>query len=425
MPPNDLMLFRNVTLSQAAVGDASSSTAEPSIANNGRQVLMTGNWFASKSLDDGNNWQFINPDTFFPRALGARFCCDQQTIYCKSRDFFAWLLQYRRNNAGVNVQRLAIKLGDTLNNNAGWYWWDFSPGDLRDDWADFWFDYPDLAISDDFLYFTSNVFENRSFRGAAVVRISLDDLITKAGFSYRHFTTTANGSLRLTQGAGPVMYWFSHEDRDTVRLFEWAENSNQINWYDRNISQFNGATPYTPAPGPDGRDWMGFMDWRHTGAWVGKGIIGCAWTSNAFDAFPFPHVRIVKIDERTKNVVAQPVVWSSSGAWAFPGCAANARGDMGMSLFFGGPQWGEPAHVVRVDDEFGTAIRVARYGTHGPPQNRWGDYVVVRPHSPDDYTWIATGYTMQGGATLANVAPGYVHFGRRRDARAAARWDDT
>lgn len=96
-----------------------------------------------------------------------------------------------------------------------------------------------------------------------------------------------------------------------------------------------------------------------------------------------------------------------------------------MSLFFGGPQWGAPAHIVRVDDEFGVDIKVARYGTHGPPQNRWGDYVVVRPHSPDDYGWIATGYTMQGGATLANVAPGYVHFGRRRDARAATRWDDT
>jgi hypothetical protein len=64
---------------------------------------------------------------------------------------------------------------------------------------------------------------------------------------------------------------------------------------------------------------------------------------------------------------------------------------------------------------------LSRVGSNGPDRNVWGDYVNARRHSPEGLTWIASGYTMQG-IGRANVEPQYVHFGRRRDERAVARW---
>lgn len=420
MPPQDFVFFRNVGLDDAATGLQTSSVGEPSVANNGRQIYVTGNWYATKSLDNAASWEFVSPFTTLPRAAGG-FCCDQLTEYDRSRDIFIWLLQYIQDGNGENVFRLAIKRGASLQNNS-WYWWDFSPRGVNADWTNVWFDYPDMALSDNHLWVTFNVFDRQSrWVRAVVFKFPLDTLASGASLGYSWWSTTQNGSLRLTQGAGNTMYWGSHTSRTRLRLFRWEDAGNNISFWNVNVSEWNGGT-YS-APGPDGRDWLGRCDPRITGAWVAENIIGFMWTVNARGSRPNPHVRVVRIREDTKARIDEPDIWSNVAAWAYPAACPNDRGDVGFSLSYGGGRQ-NVGHVVGIRDAYSAPYLVvlSRVGSNGPDRNVWGDYVNARRHSPDGLTWIASGYTMQGGIGRANVEPRYVHFGRRRDERAVERW---
>ena len=93
MPPDDLVLFGNIALSDADTGGQTSTVGEPSVANNGREILLTGNWYATRSLDGGASWAHMSPFNFLPPVDGG-FCCDQTIIYDRSRDLLFWVLQY-------------------------------------------------------------------------------------------------------------------------------------------------------------------------------------------------------------------------------------------------------------------------------------------------------------------------------------------
>ena len=117
-------------------------------------MLVTGNWYASRSLDNGATWDYISPYNALPSASGG-FCCDQLTLYDPSRDLTFWFLQYVKEDES-NTVRVAVKRGPTLGNNV-WHWWDFTPESVGG-WVNEWLDYPDMALSNDFLYLTSNSF---------------------------------------------------------------------------------------------------------------------------------------------------------------------------------------------------------------------------------------------------------------------------
>ena len=108
MPPGDLKIFKNVGLNDQATSLQTLSIGEPSLANNGQHIFMTGNTYASKSLDNGASWEHVSPFTTLPSAAGG-FCCDQLVLYDHSRDLFIWLLQYDTDNNGENVFRLETK----------------------------------------------------------------------------------------------------------------------------------------------------------------------------------------------------------------------------------------------------------------------------------------------------------------------------
>ena len=61
MPPEDFVLFRNVSLTDADTAGQTGVVDEPSVSNNGQRILVTGNWYASRSLDNGTTWDYLNP----------------------------------------------------------------------------------------------------------------------------------------------------------------------------------------------------------------------------------------------------------------------------------------------------------------------------------------------------------------------------
>ena len=61
MPPEDFVLFKNVSLTDADTAGQTGVVDEPSVSNNGQRILVTGNWYASRSLDNGTTWDYLSP----------------------------------------------------------------------------------------------------------------------------------------------------------------------------------------------------------------------------------------------------------------------------------------------------------------------------------------------------------------------------
>ena len=104
MASDDLSLFSNLALDDAATSTSTGTVCEPTAASSGADLLVTGNWFASRSSDAGQSWQFVDPATMFPASMGG-FCCDQVALYEPSRDLWIWLLQYNTDATGTNLFR--------------------------------------------------------------------------------------------------------------------------------------------------------------------------------------------------------------------------------------------------------------------------------------------------------------------------------
>ena len=85
MAANDLTVFRNVGLDDAATSTDTSSVGEPSVAVSGLQTFLTGNWYASRSINGGQGWTHVDPFTSLPSAAGG-FCCDQVVVHDRRRE---------------------------------------------------------------------------------------------------------------------------------------------------------------------------------------------------------------------------------------------------------------------------------------------------------------------------------------------------
>jgi hypothetical protein len=408
---SQVVFFRNVALNASDTGGQTSTVGEPSLAVSDRQVFFTGNWYASRTADNGANWQAVDPFTALPTVDGG-FCCDQTALFVPGRSLTVWLLQYVVES-NTNTLRIAVNPGpglDALN----WRFWDLRPVNVNPEWSGEWFDYNHAAVSDAFLYVATYVFTvaEDTWTRSVVFRISLETLSGDGPLTFDYFESTENFSLRCAQGSAGTMYIASHNTLSQIRIFSWPEPGTQVTARDVNVSPWLAGS-YS-APGPDGRNWMSRSDPRITGVWVSRGRIGVMWSANRQPPErPMPYIRVVRLDENTQVVVDEPDIWNAQTAYAYPDAYPNAAGEVGITIFRGGGQR-FPGHIVGFWDETDSVwrLRVTRNGTHGPGDGKWGDYLTCRRHSPRTDTWVAAGFTLQGGNTRANIQPRYVHFGR-------------
>ncbi len=405
--PGAVLLVINNALADSATNDITSHVNEPSVATRGQEVLFTGNWYAAFSTNGGASFQYLNPETTFPAIPNQPFCCDQVALYDKAHDLMVWFMQHV-NDANGNTMRIAVAHGADIASQQ-WRYYDFTPQNVGN-WSGEWFDFPDLAAGDKYLYVTSNLFTTASetFRRAAILRLPLDKLAAYQGFSYNYFDSTADFSLRPTQGATDTMYFGGHVATNKLRAFTWPEASASLSSADVTVALWSDAGRV--APGPDGNDWLGRADGRITAAWVSAGNAGFAWTAAQDAGFPFPHVRVALVNTSTKALAGEPHVWNRNHAFAYPAAAPNSDGVVGLSVEYGGGATLRPSHAVGILDGATWKLLATANGSHGPSANKWGDYLAVRRHGSQGETWVATGFTLQGGTSPNNVVPRYVHF---------------
>ena len=408
----------------AAVEGLTSVVGEPTAAARGREVIYTGNWYAAFSTDSGTTFSCVDPFRTFPDSPnGQSFCCDQVVVYAPRQDMLVWLLQYsRRTPVGAsaeNIFRLAVAVGSDISTQQ-WRHYELKPSELGGSSGE-WFDYPDLAVGSQFLYLTSNAFQTGgagAFVRSMAVRIPLQQLHDYSPLTVEHVTPPNAGTLKLARGATDTMYFGTHVRSGAaqfVRVYSWPENAATIGSDDILVQRWVTDTP-SVAPGPDGNDWLGRSDGRITAAWLAGDRLGFAWNAPQGGTFLYPHVRALLLNRSDKAVIAQPHIWNAGHAFAYAAAAPNGAGDVGLSIAYGGNTL-HPSHSVgALLNNQGTwqwTLRAVSAGTNGPggaDEAKWGDYLSVQPHGADQATWVASGFTLQGGSTGRQVQPRYVSF---------------
>jgi hypothetical protein len=409
-----------------SVAGLTSIVGEPSAAVRGQEILFTGNWYAAFSRDGGLTFDCVDSSKTFPRSPhDQEFCCDQVVMYSREHDVMIWLLQYSRwagqrpnQSSTENIHRLAVAAGDDIRAQR-WRFYDLRPAVIGAS-SNEWFDYPDLAVSNDFLYLTTNAFEtggNTRFTRSIVARMPLRQLRNYEPVQVEFVAPPDAGTLKLARGAASTMYFATHVRAGSaqyVRAYSWPDATNAIQFDDVLVQRWNPGA--SAAPGPDGNDWLGRRDGRITAAWFVNNRLGFAWTAGHGAPFRFPHVRVAIVDPATMVSVAQPHVWNDAYAFAYPAAAPNRDGSVGLVVAFGGNRWHPSLSVGYLQSgAAGLTWRLARavLGTDGPggdDEGKWGDYLALLAHPTQSNVWMAAGYTLQGGRTGSNVEPRYLTF---------------
>jgi hypothetical protein len=393
---------------------------EPSVGTCGRVIAYCGNTYGLISSDHGDTFTQVNPNTLF----SGNICCDQVMYYDERHELFLWLMQGARtgaNNENLYTLAWAVGMEDLVDLN--FTWMTFDPQN-HNQAAGTWWDFPEMTVSNDHLWFHTN---NIGGGDSVIVKVPLDEMRFDDGNVAYSFFELPDIRVRLIQGMTTVMYGACHVDNNTQRVYRSVASGSTIDWVSRDIDAWSNGN--STAPGPDGVDWFsGTENSTHTirGATCTNDEVFFFWESAQTGGYPFPYwciSRYSRNDSRSYN--GSNVVWSDLGAWAYASGHVNDRSHMGGTATFGGGTYYPSSVAWILDDYTGTdAFNIdsvfVYQGTDGPPVVRWGDYLTARRHTPYGNTWVGTGFTNQGAGWGQEMVD-YSWFGRRRDEPASQR----
>lgn len=413
---DELTLVTNTELKKAADQSTASNVGEPSVAMNANVVFYTGNWYAAVSSDSGKTFKFIDPATSFkdPKP-NSEFCCDQVVHYISKIDTFVWLLQYGPDT-GDNIQRLAFaKTADVV---AGkWTLFDITTKSLGVSGA--FLDFPDMALSANNLYITTNIFGPGNDVGSAVIRIPFAG-IASGNPTAQSFVSMDLQSFRVAQNCDTTAFFAAHADTSTLAVFSWKEGQAKPVEKSVPVARWLGGNGYFSRTA-DGRRWLDRADPRLTGATLAKNDLWFAWTVDRNSNHrPNPFVQIAKIDATNLTLIDNINIFDANSATAYGALSTNENGEVGISYMIGGGPL-NPSHVVGILTGVRKDILVAN-GDRGPidpsGKGEWGDYLTVRRVFPNQKLFAATGFTMKGPEDGSNrdCTPRFVVFGRKADA---------
>jgi hypothetical protein len=428
---------------------------EPSVAirKDGQDLLVTGNFFAGVSTLGGARFTFLDPTLTFQQPPGRLFHCDQAVIYDKARDLMLWYMQHHEDGQGHgNLIRLAVAAGDKIRIPRQYALYDVTPDRINKDWTNVLLDFPDIVLTKNYAYVTTNVFNQNipevadtssPFKGAVTLRIALDDLKALKPLAFDVFTTVppvkppvgdqkqgfeaplefGHGGLRGTRSAidQTALYIGTHADpdeagvRDRILVYKWDESRTEVEApREVRVGSFRGGPgTCTSAVGPEGFDWLSRADERMTAAWNTGKVIGFAWTSapgtESNTPFTKPHVRVVVIDTETMSALAQPDLYSDQVAFAYAAMAPTQAGELGLSVAYGDgdiyPSVGVGFLAAAAKPEE-YRWQLARVGTGdiGPTTDAaWGDYFWVCEDPTQAGAWVGVGFISKALSRSAHL----------------------
>jgi hypothetical protein len=144
--------------------------------------------------------------------------------------------------------------------------------------------------------------------------------------------------------------------------------------------------------------------------------------SAGLGAFAYPYVHVVRINTASATLLDEPILSSSSQAYAYPGVSVNANGILGLGVAYAGAGAYPSSAAFLRDETQASSWRgsVVTEGKSGPSANEWGDYLTTRLASGAGPSFVATAFTLDGpcdggGSGCSTVVPRFVWFGRLAD----------
>ena len=409
--------------------------------------FVTYNNYAALSTDYGSTWSYIDPETKFPN-----FSDNQDVIYDPSQDITIWMIVDTPTYDALadppgsaegdgNTVHLAVFDGSANLEDGDFTDYKLRPEDTPGVCSgavdEDWFDDPQLALSSNFLYITSNVRTKPSDlpKCTTTIRILLEDLPT-GSVNPEFYGDTAMYDFAPAQGGTDTFYFATHLDTDTLRVYTWPESATAsgVGVTDIEHDQFlaGGEGDYDCEPFGTGVNPCANEDDRVRSGWVrgDSHWLGFMWDvpqgTDVQGTFDWPRIRYVILDASSGTPALDPVedsyIYSSEYAWFLPAAAVNHRGHVGgVAAFAGGtssPVYPGCAAWVYDDytagtlaDAVGSQSIVVTAAAGNATGDGWGDYYRTRPSGGNSNQWLGACYAVEG----AGIAPRYVRFGRERD----------
>ena len=405
--------FRN-TRAQAV----SSTLGEPAAANDSREVLYAGNTYLSRSTDSGATWSALSYPAGPTEAPTA--CCDGDIVHHAPTDTTFNIMLYVNSALTNGNVRIFVRRGS---NNVADCSYTIDVGGTTNVLPD----YPHIAVSNGFLYLSTNNLQNgASWIGAQMRRYNVSQMANCQATTFNTFTYTGSVGQRVftpVEGATTRMFFGTLDNATTFRIFSWPESTTTVTQTTRtvNASAFNN---------PDCRGGTGNFDFierstatsiagfRMRGAIAGSNV-QWLWHSSAIGAQTQAHLRGLVVNTSSLATVAQPLVFNNGFCFGYPVLGGNSDGEFALSVAAGGRAGGGGSAAqgyVSVDDSstggfFFAFINLTASGTHNRSDGRFGDYFTVRNSDRCLKTWAATNYALSGGNTLSShVNARYIEF---------------
>ena len=404
---------------------------DPAEASAGNVVLVAVNTKLAYSTDGGKTFKYVDPATIFANQPDGGICCDMQLGYDPKVDRFFWLLQYwcgpgpidcSQSATSGNRYRLALASPAQVaaSGATAWKYFDFTPKTFEE--VGQWFDFPDMALGANSLYFTFNEPRKSS---AIWARISMADLTNLGSVGFQYLKWTGAYVLAPVQNTGTRGWVARRKDSSTFELVHWDDGSGYV--YPHTVPFKTPPTKNCSQTGADGVNFLsmfdcaGFSQYVSGAAQRSNGDIWLAWSAGrrvagaASDLFPHSNIQLLTVNSSTLAVTRQRAIWNPDYAFAYPELSASAGGEVAMSFVVGGGPIAHPSFGVA----FVTNTESFRLVANGSAdRSRIGDYYAVRPAYPSSKLFAAAGYVLAPAAPGTKpipVYPWWTLFGRSGD----------
>lgn len=271
MKKEKTLLKQNQNINQKSVENENSSLSITPVVgtnflgntNNGmspmdNSIAVSANWIVSVAnttieFDDlsGNNTYYNDIPTFF-NDPGISNVCDPVVIYDSGADRFIFFAQECAGNSSNSY--LLIAFSKSNNPNSGWWTYKLTGNPLSNNK---WFDYPKLAVSNNELYITGNLFSNNpggTFDQAILYQIQKNNGYSGASISWQYWSNIPGTPFTLlpvswgqSGNYGPGCYLVASipGGGSSVKLYDLTDDmtatNEQLNYYSIPTSAYSPA----------------------------------------------------------------------------------------------------------------------------------------------------------------------------------------
>ncbi len=373
-------------------------------------AISNGGWIVSVA-NTTIEFDDINGNTVYFNTIPAFFgdntitvTCDPVVIYDSGADRFIFFAQECSGNSSSS--RILICFSKTNNPNNGWWTYNLTGNPLSNNK---WFDYPKIAVSNNELYVTGNLFSNSgTFDQAVIYQIEKTNGYAGGSINYQYWSGISGTPFTLLpvsngqQGNyGPGCYLVATNSGagSTVKLYDLTNDmsaaNEQLNYYSI------ATTAYSPAGDASQLGTSCLLDNGDCRALSGfylNGIIHYVFHSDIGSGWNGINYNRLNIAAGTN----QSTTYGAAGSYdyAYPSIASYATSPTDGSVMIGFGRTGANIYpevrVVNCDNNLNwSASTLVKAGSSyvsytSTTKERWGDYTgATRKHnSSSPSIWI-------------------------------------